>query len=103
MFSKDNLILTTRIKAKSGHEDEMRSVLEEGIRRCAGQEGLIIYNLQQDKDDPTLFLFYGHFTSEASYRMHMDSEPVRRIYDEVVLLAEGTPQTRLWIMLEKVE
>lgn len=62
MFCRDNFILTVRVKAKSGHENELRVILEKGVRDCSGQEGLVIYNLHQDKDDPALFMLYGHFS-----------------------------------------
>ncbi|WP_320008371.1 putative quinol monooxygenase [Maridesulfovibrio sp.] len=102
MFRGDNFILTVRIKAKSGCEDKLKDVLENGARGCSGQEGLLIYNLHQDKDDPALFFVYMHFTSEASYRMHMDSDPCRRTHDAIARLSAGSPEVKYWTMLEKV-
>ncbi|WP_320175691.1 antibiotic biosynthesis monooxygenase family protein [Maridesulfovibrio sp.] len=102
MFCRDNFILTARIKARPGNEAELKEVLERGARECSGQEGLFIYNLHQDKDDPSEFLLYGHFSSQASYRMHMDSEPVRKVYDTVVGLIEKGPEIKFWTILEKV-
>lgn len=101
MFHGDNFILTAQVKALPGRVDELKEVLERGVRECAGQEGLLIYNLHQDKDDPAVFLIYSHFTSEASYRMHMDSEPTRRIYDAVAALTETGTEIKFWTMLEK--
>ncbi|TIH19855.1 hypothetical protein D0S45_00520 [Marinifilum sp. JC120] len=101
MFCRDNFILTARIKSKPECENELKKVLEKGVCECFGQEGLLIYNLHQDKDDPAMFLLYGHFTSEASYRMHMDSDPVRRTYDAIVRLADEGPEIKFWTMLEK--
>ncbi|WP_163352864.1 antibiotic biosynthesis monooxygenase [Desulfovibrio sp. JC010] len=101
MFCRDNFILTVRIKAKPGRAEELKSVLEKGTCKCSGQEGLLIYNLHQDNDDSDLFLLYGHFSSEASYRMHMDSAPIRETYDEMVGLIEEGPEVKFWTMLEK--
>ncbi|WP_419779504.1 putative quinol monooxygenase [Maridesulfovibrio sp.] len=92
--------MTARIKAKPGCEGKLKEVLEKGASGCSGQEGLLIYNLHQDKDDPALFLIYTHFTSEASYRMHMDSDPVRMTHDAMVRLAVGRPEIKYWVMLE---
>ncbi|MFW5498564.1 MULTISPECIES: putative quinol monooxygenase [unclassified Maridesulfovibrio] len=102
MFCRDNFILTARLKARPDTETELKAILERGVRQCSGQEGLLIYNLHQDKDDPSVFLLYGHFTSEASYRMHMDSEPIRKIYDAVVGFIEEGPEIKFWNILEKV-
>ncbi|WP_319779633.1 antibiotic biosynthesis monooxygenase [Maridesulfovibrio sp.] len=93
--------MTARIKAKSGCVDELRARLEKSVGGCAGQEGLLIYYLHQDKDDPALFMVYGHFSSEASYRMHMDSELLRKTYDDIVGLVESLPEVKFWTMLEK--
>ncbi|WP_421901781.1 putative quinol monooxygenase [Maridesulfovibrio sp.] len=101
MFCRDNFILTARLKAQPGKEGELKEVLETGVRECVGQEGLLIYNLHQDKDDPAVFLFYGHFSSEASYRMHMDSEPIRKVYDAVAGVTEAGVEIKFWTMLEK--
>ncbi|ACS79905.1 putative quinol monooxygenase [Maridesulfovibrio salexigens] len=102
MFCRDNFIITARLQAQPGKEAELKQVLQEGVRACFGQEGLLIYNLHQDKDDPSVFLLYGHFTSEASYRMHMDSEPIRKAYDQVVGFIEDGPEIKFWNILEKV-
>ncbi|NDV23417.1 putative quinol monooxygenase [Desulfovibrio sp. JC022] len=102
MLWRDNFILTARIKSKPESENELKKVLERGVCECSGQEGLLIYHLHQDKDDPAMFMLYGHFTSEASYRMHMDSEPMRKVHDAVAGLAEECPQLKFWTMLEKI-
>ena len=102
MFCRDNFILTAHIKAKPGCEEELKEVLEKGARGCSGQEGLLIYYLHQDKDDPAHFFIYTHFTSEASYRMHMDSDPVRRAHDAIARLTAESPDLKYWTMHEKI-
>lgn len=101
MYCKDLYVLTTRFKAKPGREEDLKEVLTRGVKGCSGQEGLLLYSLHQDREDRGVFMLYEHFTSEASFRLHIDSSVIRNAQDALVGIIETEPEITYWSILEK--
>ncbi len=101
MYCRDLYVLTTRFKAKPGHEEKLKTVLAHAVQECSGQEGLILSTLHQDRDDMAIFMLYEHFSSEASFRLHIDSSVIRKAQDSFVGIIEEEPEIVYWSMLEK--
>ncbi len=94
-------IMTCRLKAKEGCEERLRLLLEDAVKQCSGQEGLMVYCLHQGKNDPAVFMLYEQFTSEASYRMHLDSDVIRKVQDKLIDILHEQPTVDFWVMLGK--
>lgn len=102
MYCRDGYVLTTRLKAKSGHEEELKAVLARAVQDCNGQVGLLLYSMHQDREDPMAFMLYAHFTSEASFRLHIDSPAMRKAQDAYVGIIKGTAEVIYWALHAKI-
>jgi len=67
---KDAVILTARVKAKAGKEDDLKKALAAMVGPTRKEEGCIHYILQQAADDKTLFMFYEVWTSRDALKQH---------------------------------
>jgi quinol monooxygenase YgiN len=68
------LIVVARIKAKKETLQNARRELLKLIVPTREEEGCIHYSLHQDNDDPTLFIFYEIWESQACLEQHMESD-----------------------------
>jgi quinol monooxygenase YgiN len=83
------------IRAKPGRESRVRQVLEKLMVPTGAEAGCINYDLHQSLTDPTLFVFYENWKSEADLEaparsVHMQS--FRKLADEI--LAESVEITK---------
>ncbi len=67
------LIVVAKIKAKKDSLQSARCALLKLIVPTREEEGCIHYSLHQDNEDPTLFIFYEIWESQAYLEKHMES------------------------------
>ena len=83
------------IRAKPGRESRVRQVLEKLLVPTGAEAGCINYDLHQSLTDPTLFVFYENWKSEADLEAHARSvhiQSFRKLADEI--LAESVEITK---------
>jgi quinol monooxygenase YgiN len=64
------VILTAAVKAKPGEEDAVKEALLSLVEPTRKEAGCICYNLHRSKSDPTEFLFYEQWASQADLDAH---------------------------------
>ena len=67
---KDAIILTAQVKAKEDQVDNVKEALSSMVGPTRKEEGCIHYILQQAKGEPTNFLFYEVWASDAALKKH---------------------------------
>ena len=72
-MSDKKLTIVARIVAKAGKEALVREELLKLIPPTLEEEGCINYDLHQDNENPTFFLFYENWTSRELWQKHMNS------------------------------
>lgn len=102
MEHKDMIAVTAHLRAREGAEDALRDKLQNLVRECDGQKGLILYSVHQDRQDAAQFVFYEQFASQAALDAHLVSEPLKRFQKESQPLLAAEAEVRLLRMLEKV-
>lgn len=102
MELKDILVVTSRLRAKQGKEDELRNALEQLIQECGHHEGLLLYSVHQDPSDLRSFLFYEHFLSERAFKDHLASEELAKAKVILENLIEGESQIDTWRMVSRI-
>ncbi|MEW4530001.1 MAG: putative quinol monooxygenase [Maioricimonas sp. JB045] len=65
------LTIVAIIKAKADRVELVKSELEKLIPVTRAEEGCLQYDLHQDNDDPTRFLFFENWESRALWQKHM--------------------------------
>ncbi|MEO0454188.1 MAG: putative quinol monooxygenase [Verrucomicrobiota bacterium] len=67
------LTIIANIKAKTDQTDLVRAELEKLIPLTRPEAGCINYDLHQDNEDPSRFLFYENWESRELWQDHMES------------------------------
>jgi quinol monooxygenase YgiN len=91
------------MRAKQGKEDALRTTLEKLVGDCSHHDGLLVYRVHQEKNDPTCFLFYEHFASEAAFNAHSESPELATIRDILPDLLDGPASLNTWTIRNTME
>ena len=65
--------VVARIIAKPGSVDVVRQGLEGLMEPTRAEQGCLVYDLMQNREDPTDFTFYEEWTDEAALHAHSQS------------------------------
>ena len=68
-----NLTIVANIKSKADQVDLVRSELEKLIDVTRAEKGCVQYDLHQDNDDPSHFLFFENWQSREQWQTHMSA------------------------------
>ena len=75
MMSK--LTIVAKIKVKSDKIDLVKTELLKLIDITRAEEGCLQYDLHQDNENPTNFLFYENWESRELWQKHMSNQHVK--------------------------
>ena len=71
------LIVIAKITAKSDQVDRVKSALLKLIEPTRQEDGCIQYDLHQDNEQPSVFVFYERWESTALLQKRMRSEHIK--------------------------
>ncbi|MEM7618330.1 MAG: putative quinol monooxygenase [Pseudomonadota bacterium] len=71
------LTITGNIKAKYEHLETVKEELLKLIPVTRSEEGCIQYDLHQDNEDPTYFMFYENWESRELWQTHMNNDHLK--------------------------
>jgi|ERR1700730_6801006 len=97
---KDSLRVVARVKALPGKVDTVRSILLELIEPTRREEGCIIYELLQNKVDPTDFTFVEEWQSESSLNSHAASDHLRAVSEKLRDVIAEAPDIRKYLAVK---
>ena len=64
--------LFVELNAAPDQVDTLKSVLENLTKIAATEPGVIVYNVHQSQEQPTLFMLYELYREKAAWQTHMD-------------------------------
>ena len=67
----DRISVIAQLRAKSGHEDEVRSMLEKLVEPSQNEAGCLTYHVLEDKHYPGSFFTYEEWESEEALEEHL--------------------------------
>lgn len=67
---EDAIILVAELKVKAGEEEAVKKSLLAMVGATRKEPGCLCYNLHQSKKDPTEFMFYEQWASQAALDAH---------------------------------
>jgi quinol monooxygenase YgiN len=73
----NQLTLIAFAKAKPGHADELGRRLNALVAPTRAEAGCVNYDLHQSKDDPTIWMLYENWRSEADLEKHFQTTPFK--------------------------
>ena len=100
LLPEDSLRVVARVKALSDKVDMVRSILLELIEPTRKEEGCIVYELLQNKADPTDFTFVEEWLSESSLKSHAASEHLRDVTEKLRAVVAEAPDIRRYLVVK---
>lgn len=71
------LTITGNVKVKAEHVDFVKEELLKLIPITRAEEGCIQYDLHQDNEDTTYFMFYENWKSRELWQRHMNNDHLK--------------------------
>lgn len=72
-MSSKKVTIVAKMKAKPGMQDQVKDVLLALIGPTRSEEGCVFYNLHQDCDDHSAFMFYENWVSREALDEHLQT------------------------------
>lgn len=88
-MKNDILAVNAQLIARPGCEEKFKTRLEQLVRDCRDHQGLLVYRLHQDTENPALFLFYEQFATREAFESHLNSDELRSFQKEIPELLAG--------------
>ena len=96
MFDGDEKIsVIAEIKAKAGHEEEVRVILHELVAPSRAEAGCELYHLLEDKKNPGSFSTYEEWESVKSLEAHLADEGTKVALAKVQPMLDGAMKLTL--------
>jgi len=93
------LRVVARITAKADTVDEVRAILLGLVAPTRAEEGCVVYELLQNRDDPTDFTFVEEWASDATFERHHTTEHIRGAFPKLQALVATPPDIRTYSVL----
>lgn len=84
-----HFVVNAHLMAKPGCAEQLKACLELLVKNCQHHQGLLVYRLHQDLEDPCHFVFYEQFANREDYLSHSKSEELAGFRQEVRDLLKG--------------
>ena len=94
------LTVVARVKALPGKEKEVLAELLHLVTETRKEDGCLNYDLHRSHDDPTLFLFYENWLSQAHLDRHAQSAHIRAFRAKAADLLVEPAEIKLYAPLE---
>lgn len=83
------IVVLARLKARQDSVETVKSELVKMVEPTRKEAGCITYQLHQDNEDPSVFVFYEIWESAVSLESHKDTDHYRHYAATVFGLIEG--------------
>jgi quinol monooxygenase YgiN len=83
--------MIVRVQVKKGEEKTMLQAARPCVAATRKEKGCIAYDLQQDLEDPTKFIFYERWQSVQALEDHLAAEHTKKLIGTVGTITEGAP------------
>lgn len=77
MTTDSNVYVFAKVKAKAGHEDELREALHRLVEIVRQEPGMIRYDLHEHQSEPGHFAFYETWEDLAALETHSATEDMK--------------------------
>jgi quinol monooxygenase YgiN len=96
IFIMKAITLLAMVQARPGKEKELRDALLGLVAATRKEAGCLNYDLHVSPQDPSKFLFYETWASQAAIDAHMKSAHVQALLPRVDELCMAFPEIRSW-------
>jgi quinol monooxygenase YgiN len=89
---KGPFTLIVHLQVKKGEEKAMLDAAKPAIAATLKEKGCLAYELHQDLDDPTKFVFYERWKSVDALSDHLGAAHTKKLLGAVGKIAAGAPK-----------
>ncbi len=90
-MSQSYVVVVAHLAAKPGCEEALKGILMSLIGQTRAEDGCVLYDLHQGIADPTKFVFYENWASQAALDTHLASPHLRGAVGGAMELLDGQP------------
>ena len=94
-----SLRVVARITARPETVNEVRTILLGLVAPTRAERGCVVYELLQNRTDPTDFTFVEEWASDASFERHHTTNHIRSAFPRLEPLLAAPPDIRTYSLL----
>ena len=94
-----SLRVVARIVAKPDKVNEVRAILLGLVAPTRAEEGCLVYELLQNRTDPTDFTFVEEWSGDAAFERHHTTEHIRSAFPKLETLVAVAPDIRTYSLI----
>ena len=98
---KGPFTMIVHVQVKKGEEKAMIEAAKPCVAATRKEKGCIAYDMQQDLEDPTKFIFYERWESVKSLEDHLAAEHTKKLIGTVGKIGAGMPKFVFFRMADK--
>jgi quinol monooxygenase YgiN len=95
-MTNTSLRVVARITAKPETVNDVRAILQGLVAPTRAEEGCVVYELLQNRDDPTDFTFVEEWANDAVFERHHTTEHIRAAFPKLEALVAAPPDIRTY-------
>lgn len=88
--------LVVHLKVKKGKEKAMLDAARPCVEATLKEKGCLAYELNQDLEDPTKFVFYERWRSPAALEEHFAAAHTKKLLGAIGGIADGAPKFAIY-------
>jgi quinol monooxygenase YgiN len=89
---KGPFTLIVHVQVKEGEEKAMLEAAKPAVAATLKEKGCLAYELHQDLEDPTKFVFYERWKSVEALRDHLGAAHTKKLLGAVGKIVSGAPK-----------
>lgn len=93
---KGPFTLIVHVEVKKGEGKHMLEASAPCIAATRKEKGCIAYELHQDLEDPSKFVFFERWKSVKDLQDHLGADHTKKLLGEVVKILAGTPKFQVY-------
>lgn len=94
-----SLRVVARITAKPDKVPDVRAILLGLVAPTRAEEGCVVYELLQNRADPTDFTFVEEWASDATFERHHATAHIRAAFPKLEALVASAPDIRTYSLI----
>jgi quinol monooxygenase YgiN len=98
-MSNTSLRVVARVVARPDTVSQVRNILLGLVTPTRAEEGCIVYELLQNREDPTDFTFVEEWASDEAFQRHHTTEHIRNAFPRLEALVAAPPDIRIYALV----
>ncbi|MEM6159253.1 putative quinol monooxygenase [Erwinia sp. P6884] len=91
-MTEKNILIVAKFTARPGKADELKKVLNNGVKPARAEEGCLHYDLYRSVEDGNVFLFHETWENEAAVTLHGEQPHFQTLMADAVPLLTMPPE-----------